>query len=387
MALGINTNRAMLAAQTDFTRHSRDGFVRQERLASGQRINSARDDSARLTVSEGMRAEIRSLSEGNRNTEKAIDLLRTAEGGMNEVSAILVRMRELATQATTDTLNDSNREGLGAEFIQLNAEIDHIARQAAYNGQTLLSGFSNQINQDTSTALTTSATTGIVRTQLSAASTGTFTFADSPGDGNITLSNGIESQTLNLEVLLVGDQLARGTTTTLNFDRLGIQLELAGPQALGATGHYTDGALDGLTLEVEKGVGGAFQLGSDAIPADRLEYDIKDMTSGSPTLNLAGISIATRDGARGALAKIDAAINRSAGERGEVGALINRMGHTLEFSASAIENAQHSESSIRDSDFAAESSALARNQLLRQTNQAVMLQSRFNVEVLMGLLQ
>ena len=387
MALGINTNKAMLAAQTDFTRLSRDGFVRQERLASGQRINSARDDSARLVVSEGMRAEVRSLSEGTRNGEKALDLLRTAEGAMNEVSAILVRMRELATQATTDTLNDGNREGLNAEFIQLTAEIDHVARQAAYNGQTLLSGFNHEVDTAASTALVASPATGIVRTQLSGASAGTFTFSDTAGDGTLTLSNGTESQTVDLGVLLVGDQLAAGTTATVNFDRLGIQLELAGQGALGAPGFYTDGSLDGLTLEIGEGVGGTFQLGSDAIPADRLEYDIKDMTSGSTTLNLSGTSIGTRDGARLALAKIDAAIGRTTSERGAVGAVINRLGYTLDFSATAIENAQNSESSIRDTDFARESTALARNQILRQTNQSVMVQSRFTVEVLMGLLQ
>ena len=74
---------------------------------------------------------------------------------------------------------------------------------------------------------------------------------------------------------------ATSLVNTVNFDRLGIQLELAGQGALGAPGFYTDGSLDGLTLEIGEGVGGTFQLGSGAIPADRLEYDIKDMTSGT----------------------------------------------------------------------------------------------------------
>lgn len=385
--LSINTNMSMLGAQTDFTRLERDGQQRQERLSSGQRINSSKDDSGRLSMSEGMRAEAGSLAEGNRNTEKALDLLRTAEGAMGDISSILIRMRELATQAATDTLNDANREGLDAEFVQLTHEIDHIARQTAYNDQVLLSGFGNHADPAASTVLTSSPTTGVQRLTLSGANTGTYSFIDAPGDGEITLGNGIATQTVSIDILLSGNQLATGTTAVVNFDRLGVRLELAGPQALNAPGAYADGALDGHTLVVEKGVGGTFQIGSDAVPADRLEYDLADMTSSGSVVGLTSISIGTRQASRAALAKIDAAIGRVTSERGAVGAVMNRLGHTLEFSASALENVKSSESSIRDADFALESTALTRNQIMRQANQSVMIQSRFRVEVLMGLLQ
>jgi len=111
-AARINSNPAYDRAISDYSRVQRTGRAHSQRLASGMRVNGGKDDGANLSVSEGMRAELGGLTEGTRNTEKAMDLLRTAEGGMNEISTILMRMRELATQGTTNTLNDRNREAM-----------------------------------------------------------------------------------------------------------------------------------------------------------------------------------------------------------------------------------------------------------------------------------
>lgn len=125
-------------------------------------------------------AEIGGLTEGTRNTEKAIDLLRTAEGAMGEISSILVRMSELATQASTDTLNDTNREAVHSEFNQLKDYIDRVAKQASYNDQNLLAGFGHDVNNLTSTAIDALADNGIRRVKLSSVEAGTYTFTDSP---------------------------------------------------------------------------------------------------------------------------------------------------------------------------------------------------------------
>ena len=129
-AARINSNPAYDRAISDYSRVERAGRAHSQRLGSGMRINGGQDDGAHLSVSEGMRAELGGLTEGTRNTEKAMDLLRTAEGGMNEISTILMRMRELATQGTTDTLNDKNREAMDSEFNQLKEYIDRIAKLA-----------------------------------------------------------------------------------------------------------------------------------------------------------------------------------------------------------------------------------------------------------------
>jgi flagellin len=332
-----------------------------------------------------MRAEIGGLTEGTRNAEQALDLLRTAEGGLNEVSAILIRMRELATQASTSTYNDLNREALDAEFNQLKEYIDRIAKLARYNEQSLLSGFGNEVNSSASTALTDTAT-GVQRIQLSAASAGLYTFIDDVGDNTLTLGNGTITQTIDFGSLTVGGQLATGTTLVANFDRLGIQLTLAGAQVQGALGNYADGDLDGRTILVEAGTGGSFQLGSDAVPADRLEYDIPDITVDSLVVNLARVSIVTHEGARAALAQVDQAVERVARVRGELGAVMNRLEYTLDFTANAIEHVNASESTVRDADFAWESSHLARNEILRQTTASVFAKAQVSIDMVMGLL-
>ena len=122
-----------------------------------------------------MRAEISGLTQGTRNAEHALDLLRTAEGGMNEISAILIRMREMAVQSSSATLNDNNRESLDAEFGQLKETIDRIVGLANYNEQALLRGFGNEVNATLSTAQTDAADTGVRRITLSAAKAGDYT--------------------------------------------------------------------------------------------------------------------------------------------------------------------------------------------------------------------
>lgn len=385
-AARINSNPAYDRAISDFSRVDRAGRAHSQRLASGMRVNGGKDDGAHLSVSEGMRAELGGLTEGTRNAEKAMDLLRTAEGGMNEISDILIRMRELATQGTTDTLNDTNREAMDAEFNQLKEYVDRIAKLASYNDQSVLSGFGNEVDDTLSTALDAVNDTGIRRVNLSSADAGTYTFIDNGNDSEITLGNGTVTQTVSLGSILDGDKVADQTTVVVNFDSLGIEMVLAGDDVKHAVGSYEDGDLDGTTFVVNSGTGGQFQLGSDAVAADRLEYDIKDMTIGGDVLDIEGISVNTRNGSRLALSQIDEAIDRVARERGAVGAVMNRLGYTLNFTERAIEGVTASESTLRDADYAMETSMLAKNQILAQMSQSAMVNSQAPVQTVMSLL-
>ena len=219
----INNNIAYSRAMSDLSSVDREGGVHRERLTSGSRVTSGRDDAGHLIVSEGMRGEIGGLTAGVRNAEKAINQIRTAEGAANEVNGILIRMRELATQASNGTLNDMNREALDSEFNQLKEYIDRIAKLTSYNDQSLFSGFGNEINEDLSTMVTDSAGAGIRRIVLSGADVGTYTFSDQRGDGTITLGDGTISQTVDLGTRLENGSAAEGTTVVANFDRLGVK--------------------------------------------------------------------------------------------------------------------------------------------------------------------
>jgi len=136
----INTNSAALNTYRSYG-NAQAGLERNiERLSSGLRINKAADDSAGLSIGNRMDNQVRGMQQANRNVQQGNNLLQTAEGGLNEVSNILGRMRELAVQSASDTVNATDRDSINLEFEQLSAEITRIAESTEYNGHTLLAG-------------------------------------------------------------------------------------------------------------------------------------------------------------------------------------------------------------------------------------------------------
>jgi flagellin len=140
MGLRINTNIPSLVAQRNLrgTRASLDRSF--ERLSSGSRINHASDDAAGLAISENMRAQIRGLGQAERNSQDGVSLLQVAEGGVAEISNILIRLRELGIQSASDTIGPQERKFLNTEFGQLLEEVDRIAANTSFNGVPLLNG-------------------------------------------------------------------------------------------------------------------------------------------------------------------------------------------------------------------------------------------------------
>ncbi|MBL6989297.1 MAG: flagellin FliC [Bacteriovoracaceae bacterium] len=140
MGLRINTNVASINAQRNLgkTRYAMDRTL--EKLSSGQRINRAGDDAAGLAISENLKAQIRGLSQAGRNAADGVSLVQIAEGGLSEVSNILIRLRELSVQAASDTIGPTERKFLNVEFEQLTSEVDRIANSTEFNRVSLLNG-------------------------------------------------------------------------------------------------------------------------------------------------------------------------------------------------------------------------------------------------------
>ncbi len=140
MGLRINTNVASLNAQRNLmgTKSGLDKSL--EKLSSGYRINRAGDDAAGLAISENLRAQIRGLKQASRNAQDGVSLVQVAEGGLNEISSILIRLRELAVQAASDTIGPVERQFLNVEYDQLVSETDRIAEGTEFNGTKLLAG-------------------------------------------------------------------------------------------------------------------------------------------------------------------------------------------------------------------------------------------------------
>ena len=381
MPLRVNHNIAAINTRRHLLINNRELSIRIERLSSGLRINRAADDAAGLAVSESMRAEISGLKQAVRNAEQGVNLIQTAEGALNEVSAIMIRMRELSVQASSSTINDTNRKALNSEVTQLVSEIDRIANATTYNKVTLLTGFGNTVSTNTavSTALV-SATTGLLSAQISGAQSGTYTFVDAgTTDSKLTLGNGTITQTISIGTALDGNTVATGTTAIASFDRLGIVLNL--------NDAYTDGDLDTRVLLIDSGTGGSFQIGPNNTNTDRIELSISDMRATGVNLNLSSVSVNSLGSARSAIAVLDQAIDVVSQQRGDLGAFQNRLGFTIRSLNNTVENVQASESSIRDADVAEEVSAFTRAQILVQASTALLAQANAIPQSALSLLQ
>ena len=375
MPLRVNSNLASnnVLRQLNLTTRAVDSGL--ERLASGLRINRAADDAAGLSVREGLRAELSGLQVNTRNAELANNLLQTAEGSLNEVNSTLIRLRELAVQSSSSTLSDSNRSSLQAEFGHLVSEVDRIAQSTTFNDQVLLTGFGNAVDP-ASTVVAQSNITGITNVAISGAPSGIFNFVDSVGDSEITLGNGQITQTIAVGTVLDGSTVATGTQVVANFDRIGIKVTLAGANVAEATGSFSDGDLTGTQLVINSGTGGSFQIGPSDAAFNRLEVSIPDLTATGTELNLSTVSVDSVTTARSAITSVDSAITKVSQERGNLGAVQNRLSFNLSSTENSIEQIAAAESVISDADIAREITNLTRSQVLQQGATALLVQSQ-----------
>ena len=401
MPLRVNSNIAAINARRHINANQRDLNLRLERLSSGPRLNRAGDDAAGLAVREGMRSEIAGLKQNVLNSEQAMNLIQVAEGSLNEVNGILIRMQELATQSSNSTLTDTNREAVQGEFNALTAEIDRIAQSTTYNDQNLLTGYGNTMDSAESTVVTESATSGVTRTYITGAQEGIYTFEDEEG-GNLTLGNGIVTQTISLGTILdsgtttvgEGDDaeevttqfVATGTQVVANFDRLGIQVTLAGAEVAVASGQYLDTNLDGQTIVIENGTGGVFQVGPKDQAHNRIEISILNMKASESVLNLGDVGVTTATAAQSAITRVDSAILAVSTQRGHLGAIQNRLGFAIGYTENEIENISASEASISDADIAEEVTAFTRAQILSQAATAMLAQANVSGQIALSLL-
>ena len=146
MGLRVSTNVPSQVSQRYLEKASRESAKSIARLSSGNRIVNASDDAAGLAISNNLEAEVRGLKQAQRNANDGVSFVQTAEGALNEVSNLLIRLRELGVQASSDTIGDEERGFLNKEFASLKAEIDRISQVTTYNGKPLLNGSSGELS-------------------------------------------------------------------------------------------------------------------------------------------------------------------------------------------------------------------------------------------------
>jgi flagellin len=379
MSLRIFNNIAAVNAQRNLAINDAMLSKSLERLSSGLRVNRAADDAAGLGISQQMRAQISGLNQASRNAGQAINLVQTAEGGMVEIHNMLTRMRELAVQAASDSVSDTERAYLDSEFDQLRSEIDRIADSTKYNGTALINGSYTGNSVSYAAAQTTAtADLGVQRIDLTGASAGTFTVSDAAGTA-LTLTDGTITQTVTLTGSGTNGAPGDGETVVANFSQLGITLTL--------NAAYDDTDLAGTIIGVDAGAGGSFQVGADNDANNRIAFNIGNLKATGATLNLASSDISTRSASQTAITSLDSAVDSVNSQRATLGSVQNRLGYTIANLNNVSENIQASESTIRDADFALEVSQFTRNQILVQAGTAMLAQANTVTQNVLSLLR
>ena len=351
------------------------------RLSSGYRINRAADDAAGLGIANKLRADVRSLRQAARNAEQANALLNVAEGAVQTVSSIMDRMKELATQAGSDNVDDAGRGRIKAEWDQLETEIQMIADTTKFQGKALINGsFGNSVDADVANSTALAAGTGLYDARISGTGAGTYTFAQA-ADGELTIDDG-NGNTQTVTGLAAGKQ-------TVAFDQFGITLELdANFDETTAAG-----SLDGTAIDVVQGSGGGSFLvrSSGAYSSDDLiSLTGLDLSTGATGLNISGLTF-TGNGSgaewQAALTQLDTSIGVVSTAFGDLGAAQSRIDYATANVRTSIENIAAAESTIRDADMAAEMAEFTKNQILQQAGVAMLAQANAAPQLVLALLQ
>ncbi len=380
----INTNMLSLNAQRNLSSSQSSLATALQRLSSGLRINSAKDDAAGLAISERFSAQIRGLNQAVRNANDGISLSQTAEGALVEVGNNLQRIRELAVQSANATNSSTDRAALQAEVTQLLQEIDRVANQTSFNGVRLIDGsFASQVfqvganaNETISVSVSVDANISVlggvvsVDTAQSASVTATITDLTAVAAGSVTINGtdigaldavGTINQRVGQVVNAINDISATtGVNASFNATLGVIELSSSGAITVGGTDDGTQTGFDGVT-----GV----------------------TSTAATTTGLSTLSVNSFAGATLAIQQIDSALTEVNSARATFGAIQNRFESVIANLTTAAENLTASRSRIRDADFAAETAALTRAQILQQAGIAILAQANAAPTNVLGLLR
>ncbi|MFC5540564.1 flagellin [Ureibacillus suwonensis] len=388
-----------------------------EKLSSGYKINRAGDDAAGLAISEKMRGQIRGLDMASKNSQDAISLIQTAEGALNETHAILQRMRELAVQSANDTNVSQDREALQQEIEQLTKEIDRIADTTEFNTQKLLNGgfkgtFQIGANEGQNIKLNIN--------QMGAAALGLT--ATSTIQENVTAANKLQDGTYKVSGTYVydtnGNQVAKvsGQNIFINGQASYSFTNVKGSVSAGSIITVTDGEATlkaKLSGEAKKLAAGTYEIVGNKVYKDKTE--VGSVTGGTATITIGsetvtvnasglglsgtlsdsgvkefkinGVEVSTREQAAATISTIDEAIKLVSNQRSALGAVQNRLEHTINNLGTASENLTAAESRIRDTDMAKEMMEFTKNNILMQAAQSMLAQANQQPQGVLQLLQ
>ncbi|QLE08743.1 flagellin [Pseudoalteromonas shioyasakiensis] len=340
MALYVNTNVSSLNAQRQLMKSGNSLDTSFQRLSSGLRINSAKDDAAGMQISNRLTGQLNGLNQGNRNANDAISLAQTAEGALDEVTSMFQRVRTLAQQASNGSNTDEDRLAIQEEIRSLMSEANRVAEDTSFGGQNLLDG--------------------------------TYSASFQVGADAV--------QTIGFSMKTVGDTANGANSIAANG---GFTLSGLANVASAVTGKAFVAAASGSSAAAVKGL-----LDTEALSAlSALDSSFATSDAAfSVVFTETGISVSSQVGAQLVLAGMDSLIAVVDKKRAELGAVQNRFQSTIRNQSNVAENLSAARSRIQDTDFATETANLTKMQILQQASQSILSQANQRPQVALSLL-
>ena len=374
----INHNISALNAWRSMDQVNQSMGKTLERLSSGLRINRAGDDAAGLAISEKMRGQIKGLETAVKNAQDSISLIQTAEGALTETHSILQRMRELSVQAASDTNTDVDRNQIQLELDQLREEIDRISRTTEFNTQKLLDGKIESFRGAVDAKVVTGGNINVELAVVSSeAEEGTYVVevgqlsedVDSPLDVKITQIKA--DGTIASEIATIGEGSVKIGNITFKWDSTAFKISDFGGSL------PSNEIVDSAVVRVEqKNLGHdqlVFQIGANE--GHNIILGIDDMSAAALGLTEESLNATDQDSAERSIMVVDAAIHKVSTARASLGAVQNRLEHTISNLGVASENLTAAESRIRDADMAKEMMDFTKQQILMQASNAMLAQA------------
>ena len=352
-----------------------------EKLSSGYKINRAADDAAGLSISEKMRKQIRGLTQASSNAQDGISAVQTAEGALTEVHDMLQRMNELAVKAANGTNSKDDRDYIQNEVDQLVSEINRVAETTKFNETYLLKG-------------------GEGSKVLNYGGTDTVNSGSSKTKADVDLSDGykivIDGVTYQLETPGADGKPTSTDTTTDKFFAVNAAGKKAFANAISAAGYADSTAniasavYDGTNLVItakQNAQDLSLHVGADSASTNKIDMSIESLTATG--LGVIGLKVDGTDGvnATAAIDTIKEAIQRVSTQRSSLGAIQNRLEHTINNLDNVVENTTSAEASIRDTDMASEMVKYSNNNILAQAGQSMLAQANQSNQGVLSLLQ
>ncbi|ABX32500.1 flagellin domain protein [Petrotoga mobilis SJ95] len=374
----INHNISALNAWRSMDQVNQSMGKTLEKLSSGLRINRAGDDAAGLAISEKMRGQIKGLDTAVKNAQDSISLIQTAEGALTETHSILQRMRELSVQAASDTNTNVDRNQIQLELDQLREEIDRISRTTEFNTMKLLDGKIESFRGSEDIKVVTGGNINVEAGLISGSTAVEGTYVVEVGQ-----LSGTETTALDVKITQI---TAGGQTSTIVT--LG-----AGAATIGGISFKWESStfaisdfggslpkneiVDSAVVRVEAANTAANQLVLQigANEGHNIVLGIDDMSSKALGLTEDSLKATDQDSAERSIMVVDAAIHKVSTARASLGAVQNRLEHTISNLGVASENLTAAESRIRDADMAKEMMDFTKQQILLQASNAMLAQA------------